>query len=123
MSKKIKSVKTKTEYKEGFAVKIPIGIEGIEEIKQNGNVHYSFLNVDFSESLFAEDFLITHPEWFAIEYESERKSIAVRIEYENEETDNSNLTTHLIWKALREYYLKNSYIVVTEINIGEDVNG
>lgn len=118
MSKKIKSVKLKKDYYNGFDILIPQGTIQTA-ITNNSNIYY-FKPLDFYvyPPSFTEQYIEDHPDFFEIEYEPEVKSIIVKIEYEEREYNKYTMNDYYVKHALNDFHDGRDFksLKVTELS-------
>ena len=104
--RKIKSVKLLNDYRDRTHY-----ILAGTKLANNGGLFWWLANImAIDENEIRED----KTNLFDVEYEPERKSIMVKIEYESWEND-TELTVELIWEGLKDLYFKNAAVNVRKI--------
>ena len=109
MDRKIKSVKLRNDYRDRTYF-IPAGTE-----LTNNNTSYWWLMKIIS--IHEDDIKRNITDLFEIEYESERKSITVKIEYDESQYFSRDITPEDI-----EYFISGSTVQYGNINVTEVTN-
>lgn len=113
MEKKIKRVKLKKDYCNGFNLICRAGTIG-QSLDMECKL-WEFDGGSKGQKCFSQGEIFTNPGWFDIEYEPDVKSITVKIEYESE----SQLFAGNIYNALSNHYIGSQKTFVKNIKVTE----